>query len=630
MKISHKSRANSARIAHRTIETQTWFVETSESALVFEVEGGRTVVVEGELFYRVDADDRATRFANGADIIDDLQRIYESSGPEGFSTLVEGEYAVAVVDGAGEAVTVFGDAFCRLSLFYRPDMERPVVSTDVKDLLHHLSELEPDPPVLYCLLLLGYPPSKHTPYRGIRRLGPGQSLVLRDGRAELREASVSPLLIREMDASDLDRYGEIVEDAVVSRASSIENWVELSGWDSAVILGVLREHFDAGAVRAVTLGTKCADGRWFYVAPEAPQIAKHFDVPIEYVEYSLADAEVVRRWREDSRKWISYFIYEPPLGYLTMADGIKRAGKSGAAAFIGSFSDSIHDFAFSHFGSLPYVSRGFRDYTSKMRAYMYGPSFLRKVLDGTFEDDFIYKLFKWHCSGTRFTGASTASTEQRIFDYLLSFVLSDIRLPFAAVATDPVFTEEGAEAFKDWLYEHYFKDAVRGVSPENMYFWLIRLYQRFHLQGSEKNTRDLCVEESGGVIRQPYYDLQLVKFAQQMPEDWGRGLEWAPGKFPLKEYGRKVSVPYRLLDSIAHLDTGEGSERSSLGAEVMRSPAMAEAVRGGMGERRDLWGSVFDSRWFDPQGVEQGLMDSSRARSALPLRLWMILNTDWR
>lgn len=623
MRISHRGRFRT-KATRQVIETPSWRIEFGDNAYRF-TSGHQTVVVEGEVFYSRDSADTPAAFAGSDDVAARLKRIYESVGHAAFANHVEGNYNVAVIDTAQDTVSVSGDPFNRVSIFYCAGTDCPILSTDLSDLLTSLRKVEYDPAVLYCILILGYPPAKHTPYRGLRRIAIGERVVLRDGAVQLIPAEPKPLLVEEMGEADLDRYGEILDNAVLSRSSQTENWIELSGWDSTVILAILRRHWDASKVRAVTLGTKWSDGSSFYVVPEAPDIGRHFGVPVEFVEYSLDGPEVAHRWRNELQQWLAHFLYDLPVGNQVMADVIRREGKAGAAAYIGSFSDSLHDFAFSHYGSLPYVNRAFREYTGKMRAYLYSPAFLRNVLDGSFGEDFVYKLFRWHCAEVPFTDVAAASRKDRVLEYLLSFVLSGIRLPFASIATDGMFSREGVAYFKEWLTEHYFGEAVEGLTPETMYFWLIRLYQHFHLQGYERNMASLCFEGSGKRACQPYYDLRFVEFAQRMPDGWGRGLELVPAKWALKAYGRRIGVPYERLEALAHLSGGEAGARSNI-ARSMLSPALAEAARAGAKGGKGAVGQLFDHTWFSVEAIESALDGGHTGGPAIPLRLWMMLS----
>lgn len=618
----------------RQMETSNWRVEYNQNMFVFRGDNGKTVVVEGEVHYYIDRDGNPVRFIPSNDTCGPLKRVYDSVGQEGFSESVEGMYNVAVINKQKDTVLIFGDAFNRVNLFYCIDKKCPVISTEFRDVLSCFDTIEYDPAVFYCLLLLGYPPLKHTPYRGLRRLAIGERLLFQNNDMHLVEAEAKPLVSMKMSEADLDRYGEILENAILSRSSQSENWIELSGWDSTVILGVLRKHFDAAKVRVVTQGRKFSDGYCpnQRMVDNVIEIGKQYNVLVEVVTTDLFDIRLSKALSDTRQARISHFVYDNPLGYQTMANLIKGKGKPGAAVFLGSFADSLHDFAFSHYASLPYLSGDFRNYSNKIRAYLYSPSFLKKVIDNTFEDDFAYKLFKWHYPQVQFVGTSSMTTNARIFEYLLSFILSNSRLPFAAIATESVFLSNAKVCFKEWLWDNYFKNAVEQIDCQNMYFWLIWLYQHFHLQGTEKGVQESCFEGSRKRVRQPYYDLRLVKFLQIMPVDWGRGLEWRPGKYPLVHYGReKLEVPYEFLENTFHGYIGDAEQHRvrDLSSEIINNSTLTSSVWKEVRSNQNL-SRFFNKEWFNIDALNDVLQTGeSESGTRLPLTLLILLSTGF-
>lgn len=616
------------------LETATWQVDYDEDSLVVEAYDGKVIVIEGRIFYCVDNSGKLLRVTPGDDIAGLVKAIYNSVGQDNFSESVEGMYNVAIIDEHRDAVSIFGDVFNRVNLFYCLDGNYPVISTEMRDVLPCLGKIEYKPEVFYCLLLLGYPPAKHTPYERLRRLALGEQLFLQNDSLNLLRAEVKPLISVEMGDSELDQYGEILENAIMSRSSQIENWVELSGWDSTVILAVLRNYFDMDKVRAVTWGFKYSDGSYFlpYAVEDAVGFGKHYNIVPEVVETYLGDARLPEFLNSTRRVRIPNFAYEFPLGYQAMADLIKGKGKPGAAVFLGNFSDSLHDFAFAHYASFPYLSRDFYSYGGKIRAYLYSPSFLKKVLNNTFEDDFAYRLFKWLYSEVRFTDTLAMSSNERVFEYLLSFVLAGSRIPFAPIATESVFPNDAKARFKEWLYENYFKDAVEQINCQNMYFWLIRLYQYFHLQGFEKGIQDACFWGSGKRVCQPYYDLEFVKFMQMVPENWGRGLEWRRAKYPLIQYGiKKLGVPYEKLESTGHhpTDDAEHSGARDHRSEIIDNSTLTSSVWKEVKNSRNLE-RFFDREWFNIESLNNVLQTGvSESGRGLPLRLLLILSTGF-
>ncbi len=412
---------------------------------------------------------------------------------------------------------------------------------------------------LACILTVGYPPGK-----------------------PLGEAK--PVRCREMGGIDLHEYCGIVESAIMSRASEYENWVELSGgWDSTIILACLRKHFSADKVKAVFYTSDLANGKCFnpFEMEKATAIAKHYGVALHTVKLSPGDPEMIELWHR---------VKHPPCewmpAYWAMAETVKKNSSSKGTVFLGSFADSVHNFGFSQLMSLPYLSHDFRQYGDKMRSYLYSPSFLKKVIDESWGDDFIYRLFQW------LSPHQALFLHGNLFAYLVPLMFSKTRLPCDSV-NNPFLTVAGYKTFLKWLYQSYFREMVEQITPDTMYYWLLRLYQQFHLQGSERINVEGSFADSTMQVCQPYSDPRLIRFLEQMPENWGRGLEWRPTKYPLKEYGKRLKIPHEIIETQFHSYITETQQDRTANYHW----ELAEALYSDL--KRPVGLSMFDKEWFD-------------------------------
>lgn len=629
MKITERTQPNAHGPA---ILTPSWRVEYEEGACVFEGRAGSIIAVEGEIHYTLDDAGKPRPIAKPQELPARLKRIYDEVGWEGLSDRVEGHYIAAVVDAAADRVEITADALGRRTIFYLEN-GHPAASTDFRDLLAHLGGLTYDPAALYCILVLSYCPAQHTPYRGLRSLAAGERLMVGKGKVTVERRPLLLVSIRSMGEPQLNEYADLLENAVLSRASAAENWVEISGgWDSTVVLGILRKHFDAGKVRAIVNAFDFRDGRR-YNPPEVDksvEIARHYGVPIEIVSTDFGDGALPSRWERAGRIQGEAFAYFWLPAFHLMADRIREKARPGAAVFVGSFSDAVHNFGFSQFASLPYLSYDFRAYSDKLMSYLYSPSFLRKVLEGKCEDDFAYRLFRWHHERTPFADAHRIPRERRLFEYLLPFILGIPRVPFAALPEGELLTARGREELREWLYEHYFKETAEHITPETMYFWLIRLYQHFHLQGSEKIAVETSFRNTGLRPCWPFLDLRLVRFLEAAPEDWGRGLEWRPTKYPLKVYAReKLRIPYEIVESGVHsyIDELEAGHAIDWRAEVIGNSTLTPTLWE-RAKRSAAFERIFDPSWFNLDALA-GVLKTGRSGTgtAVPLNLLTFLSS---
>jgi hypothetical protein len=300
---------------------------------------------------------------------------------------------------------------------------------------------------------------------------------------------------------------------------------------------------------------------------------------------------------------------------------VLQKGGRDATMFIGSFADSLHNFGFSQYFSLPYLSLDFRHYADKMKSYLYSPSFLKKVFDKTYDNDFVYNLFRGHCKSP-FTETNGMDKKDLIYSYLISFMLSSPRVPFAKINQD-AFTFTGEKYLKEWLYDNYFKEAVENIDCENMYYWLTRMYHLFYLKGYEKSLIDYSMRDFSSLPRQPFYDMQLVDFLQAMPENWGRGLEWLPAKYPLKRYAREVlNVPCDVIESIPHsyISEIEGS-KADIRSEMINNSVLTPILQ--KVKTKDL-SDLFDSKYFNMPFL-QSVVAGDTGNSVMSMRLLVML-----
>ena len=240
-----------------------------------------------------------------------------------------------------------------------------------------------------------------------------------------------------------------------------------------------------------------------YEVSKAQKIASRYGLKCEVADAWLGSENTYDHISGISSNLRSNILFDWMPAFYAMAEIIKKKGKKGAAIFYGGFSDALHNFGFSQNSSLPYNTYDFREYSDKMRNYLYSPSFLTKVLNSSHENDFLFKLFWWHANSEQDLVKNNDSKDA-ILNYLLSFIISDFRIPFARIAREKIFNEDARTSFKKWLYDNYFKEVAENIKPGNMYFYLIQLYKYFHLQGSQYRVIQSSLEGSGFHPRLPF------------------------------------------------------------------------------------------------------------------------------
>ncbi len=98
------------------------------------------------------------------------------------------------------------------------------------------------------------------------------------------------------------------------------------------------------------------------------------------------------------------------------------------------------------------------------------------------------------------------------------------------------------------------KEVAEKLEPETVYSCILYLYNSYFWQGSTERCMTAGILDlMGKTITSPYWDGRLQRFLSEMPEDWGRGLELKPTKYPLK-WMLQNAIDYPL-----HLQTGPHS-----------------------------------------------------------------------
>lgn len=562
MKIVKKQ---SSDTADYSISTKSWDVIYGENSLVVALDRSRTLIIEGEIYYCRFPDGKIHRMNNAKTQAGVIKKLC-SENCSNISGSIEGAYVAAVLDKKKDSVMVTGDAFARVNMFYHEDNDNCIASTNIADILSQIKDVRYQQEALYCILILGYPPAKHTPYAEVRRLAHSEQLLFKDGKKTTIHPKINEIKIRPMAEKDHKTYAKIFENAILSRTSDIENWVLISGgWDSTIMLAVLCKHLDKSKIKPIVTRLLLPNGKCYnpYEVSKSQKIASRYGLKCKVVDAWLGGENTYDHISGISSNLRSNILFDWMPAFYAMAETIKKKGKKGAAVFYGGFSDALHNFGFSQNSSLPYASYDFREYSDKMRNYLYSPSFLAKVLDSSYENDFLFKLFCWHANAEQ-NIVKNKDLKGNMLDYLLSFIVSDLRIPFARIAGEAIFTEKTRASLKQWLYDNYFKDAAENIKPENMYFHLIQLYKYFHLQGSQYRVIQSSFEGSDFHPRLPFLDMQLAEFLSQMPENWGRGLEWRQIKYPLKQYASEyLDIPVDIIESDFHsyIDEKEDEDR---------------------------------------------------------------------
>ncbi len=480
----------------------------------------------------------------------EVQRLICSESIEACINKLEGRFIIVRV--GKDSLEAGCDRFSQMDLYYQKSGDGVVLSSDLSLLPFKDEDVQYDHvSIAHSLYTYGFRPGKrHTLYKGVRRLGIGETLHWNSGQLSFKQLP-PPIYPVNQDYGDqeLSKYSELLLDAIKLRSSPNGNIVFLSsGWDSTAVLACLVKLHGAENVRAV-IGRMNYSERAGIINPfeidRAQAVADYFGVKLEIVEFDYVDrgpdlAEQLKPFlRSHMFSGMSLFHW------ARLCEHIAKTSK-GEPLFSGEISDGVHNFGFSQFASiLDHPDLGFREYGDKMAGYLFGPTFLKSMEEGTYKDDIVYNLFRQRVPNGVFDEASDDPVGCRR-QLLSSMFLRDVRIPLLSLKNQKIMTEEGARRYSEEMESEYIDQAAKEATPETLYSWCTHLYNSFHWQGGTVSTLAYIADEYGLEMNLPFYDSRIHKFLSAMPESWGRGLELKPTKYPLKRMLEKIDYPMHL------------------------------------------------------------------------------------
>jgi len=470
------------------------------------------------------------------------------------ATRFEGEFVGChIID--DEQCFIFSDRFNRRDIFYCYTQDGLIAATNLAPMSDQASSAYDQTALVNMLCIFGgYAPKKHTIYQNIRRLGVGERLILSANQPRIDRIPFIPLRSGDYGANELEQYARLLTDAVKIRASQKCTWVYLSGgWDSSSLVTLLANTVERSRIKSVTgriaLSPYSRDTNVFE-ADRAKAVADFFDIEAHEVPWDLTSSHGVDTWNKMRPFFQLHHVYSKnSADYCFQAEYIKKYAFQDDIIFSGEICDGVHNLGFASSRTIQdHPVLDFRIYADKMAAYLFGPTFLGSIIDGTYSRDAVYHLLRSRLAGHVFEDDEKNLTqEERIISFLSSCFIRSHRIPFYSLKNHAFLTEAGAQLYQAEMEESYLYEAANNLSPENVYSWLLYLYNSFHWQGSTIKSIAAAAEYYNLHVTHPYWDRKLQSFLSTIPENWGRGLELRPIKYPLKwMLQNKFIYPHQL------------------------------------------------------------------------------------
>ena len=150
-----------------------------------------------------------------------------------------------------------------------------------------------------------------------------------------------------------------------------------------------------------------------------------------------------------------------------------------------------------------------------------------------------------HCGMTILSGTSSAGAVRFgdsgdndiggvIRQLMSSMFLRDKRIPLWSIKNSKIFTKQGSQRYVNEMEKMYINDLAKMADENSLYACYQHLYNSFHWQGATVSSLCFSADKYGFEMNLPFYDSRIHSFLSKMPENWGRGLDLSPPKYPLK------------------------------------------------------------------------------------------------
>jgi asparagine synthase (glutamine-hydrolysing) len=500
-----------------------------------DVSGQTVVVFNGEIYnfreLRRELEGQGHSFRGHSDT-EVLLTLYCARG-EAMLPLLNGIFALAIFDEAREMLLLACDEMAIKPLYFREGPDGVVFASELKAMLSVPGLLSRNLDVAALFRTLGFlwSPGGSTPVEGVRRLGPGEALLVKAGRvarrwtwatstwsAEPLELGTGDAIKKVRDALRTAVHRQMVADVPVGAFLS-------GGLDSSAVVAMAREI--APTIECFTIQNGTLDAGVTDDLPFARKVARHLGVKLNEIEVNSP------RMAADLERMV-FQLDEPladpaPLNVLYVSQLARQLGVK--VLLCGTGGDDL--FA------------GYRRHRALMMEPFWAwlPSQARASLRQASAR--LGQGGSWSRRVTKSFAHADLAADRRLVGYFLWTDPQRLRGLFAPEHQAALAGEEMAAHF-----EEYLATLPSGLSPLQR---MLALDQRFFLADHNLLYTDKMSMAAGVEVRVPFLDKDLVRLANALPSRFKQsGHE---GKWVLK----KAMEPLLPREAICRPKTGFGA-----------------------------------------------------------------------
>ena len=462
--------------------------------------GEVVLVFNGEIYnfrdLRVELEGKGFTFRGHSDT-EVLLNLYLADGEE-MLTRLNGIFAFAVWDGRSRSLLVARDGLGVKPLYYAETRDGLAIASEIKGLLELVPEArELDMEALHRYLSFLWCPGEGTPLKVVRKLQPGEAMIVRDGRIERRWTWYRLPVFRGIGGELSER--EAVDGTVAQVRQAVHRQMVADvpvgaflsgGLDSSAIVAFARERNPE-----ICCFTIEADGGQDEGIPDdlpyAKRVAKHLEVPLEIVKVNAG------RMAGDLEAMVVQLdepLADPaPLNVLYIS---RLARQHGIKVLLsGAGGDDLFT--------------GYRRHRAVLLEtwWKWLPKGLRSAVENATRG--LNQRRTWSRRLTKLFNGAGLDGDERLASYFLWNRETDLYASY----TPEVRAELGdAEAVAPLL--EFLMPLARNLSPLER---MLVLEQRFFLADHNLVYTDKMSMAAGVEVRVPFLDLELVDYAAHIP-----------------------------------------------------------------------------------------------------------------
>jgi hypothetical protein len=384
------------------------------------------------------------------------------------------------------------------------------------------------------------PPLKRTIFNEIKRIDLDQEIIIKNDQIKILSKKIKPKKIKEIISEKvfLENYEKELKE--YSKAGTKKNKILFmsSGWDSLMILKLLIDKYGKKRVKPVIAKLNFSKSSKIfnkYEIDKAKKICVHLNIKLNIITINYDN---ISNYFDHLNKICSKKMLTNTFAYFLHYNLIRFGKKKfGASDFYsGEISDGAHNFGFSQYASLiDSENNGYREYADKMMCYLFGPTFFKKVVNGSYLDDVIFQFLK---NKLNIQTKKISQNKKKIFqNFMQSMFLTSKRFPMNNEISD-FLNKRSVKKYLSVFNESYLKN-INFTDQRQIYASYIYLYNKFHWQGSTVRSAYHISREFNSNFINIFWNQNTQKTLSEMPESMGRGLELKETKYPEKQTLRK-------------------------------------------------------------------------------------------